>query len=146
MAENSGLTLRKIARIVKQEHKKHDYIVALFQMYLERLGVPRNSLLIMEEYKGLQPDIVWVHNGFPVIVFEIMDPDANIRDPSVRKRFENMLIWPYIQILRPWYTVLSDGVSMYIYDYKFDLVYFIEDLEKIDQNEEHRIRKMLFLE
>jgi len=146
VAGGSGLTLRRIAQIVKREKRKHDFVVALFQMYLEGAGVPRSSLLVMEEYKGLQPDIVWVHNGFPVVVFEVMDPDVNIRDPSVRKRFENLLILHYVRILRPWYVVLTDGISLYIYDYQFALVYAVEDLESISSEEEHRIRKILFLE
>ncbi len=146
VSEGSGLSLRRIARIVREERRKHDYIVALFQMYLERAGVPRSSLLVMEEYKGLQPDIVWIHNGFPVVVFEVMDPDANIRDPAVRRRFESLLILPYIQVLRPWYVVLTDGISLFIYDYQFTLVYSVEDLESIGSEEEHKIRKILFLE
>ncbi|MCR8453582.1 MAG: hypothetical protein NDP13_01160 [Crenarchaeota archaeon] len=141
-----SLSLKKIARIVKTENRKHDFIVALFQMYFEKSGVPRSNLIVMDNYNELQPDLVWVHNNFPVVVVEVMDPEVNIRDPTVRGRFEKLLVLPYIQILRPWYVVLTDGISMFIYNYEFKLVYQNDDLEGISSEEEHRIRKILFLE
>lgn len=145
-AMKEGLSLRKIAKIVKTEKRKHDFIVALFQMYFENAGVPRNCLLVMEKYRELQPDLIWVHNGFPVIVLEVMDPEINIRDPNARGRYEKLLILPYIQILRPWYVVLTDGISLYIYDYKFKIIYHVDDLETISNEEERNIRRILFLE
>ena len=146
MVRGDNYSLKKIAEIVKNEKRKHDYIVALFQLYLENLGVPKESIVVMQEYRGLQPDLVWVHNGYAVIVFEIMDPDVNIRDPNVRQRFERLVIYPYIQFIRPWYVVLTDGISMYIYDYQFNLVYQRDSLLDLTPEEEKSIRKMLFLE
>jgi len=146
MSETQSFSLRRIAEIVKNDRKKHDFIVAMFQMYLEHCGIPKENLLIMQEYKGLQPDIVWIHNGYAVLVFEVMDPDVNIRDGSVRKRFEHMLILPYIKVIRPWYVILTDGIAMYIYNYEFKLVYSIDDLERITSEEEKKVRQLLFLE
>ena len=146
MNEPQSFSLRRIAEIVKKEKRKHDFIVAMFQMYLEHCGIPKENLLIMQEYKGLQPDIVWIHNNYAVLVFEVMDPDVNIKDENVRKRFEHMLILPYIKVIRPWYVILTDGISMYIYNYEFKLVYSVDDLEKISPEEEKKIRELLFLE
>jgi len=142
----SNYSLRRIAEIVMNERRKHDYIVALFQLYLENSGVPKENILVMQEYRGLQPDLIWIHNGFAVIVFEIMDPDVNIRDPNIRQRFERLLIYPYIQFIRPWYVVLTDGLAMYIYDYQFRLVYQNDNMAQLSHEEEKKIRKMLFLE
>ena len=138
-------SLRRIAEIVVKEKRKHDFIVALFQLYLEHCGIPKSHLIIMEEYKGLNPDIVWIHNGYAVLIFEIMDPSANIRDPSIRRRYETLLVLPYIKVIRPWYVVLTDGISMYIYNYEFKLVYQNDNLLEITPEEEKRIKKLLFL-
>jgi len=143
--EKNSYSLKRIAEIVVREKRKHDYIVALFQLYLQKLGVPRENILVMQEYKGLQPDLVWIHNGFAVLVFEVMDPDVNIRDPGIRKRFESLIVLPYIQYIRPWYVVLTDGVSLYIYDYQFRLIYQKDNLMSITPEEEKQIRKILFL-
>ena len=143
---SQNYSLRRIAEIVYKEKRKHDYIVALFQLYLQNLGVPRENIIVMQEFRGFQPDLVWVHNGFAVVVFEIMDPDANIRNPAVRQRYEKLIIVPYIQFIRPWYVVLTDGLSLYIYDYQFKLVYRNDNLLELTPEEERNIRKMLFLE
>ncbi len=145
MSRPSNYSLKKIAEIVYSEKRKHDYIVALFQLYLQNLGVPRENILVMQEFKGLQPDLIWLHNGFAVIVFEIMDPEVNIRDPSIRRRYEHLIIYPYIQFIRPWYVVLTDGLSLYIYSHEFRLVYQKDNLLELSPEEEMVIRKTLFL-
>lgn len=144
MPENYNLA--KIGNLVKNEKKQsHDMIVYLFQLWLEKKGINSSNLIILEEYKGLTPDII-VHNNEEVqIVFEIIEPDPSwdIDQKEVRQKLERMLIRAYSYVYKPKIIVLSNGIKMLIYDQNCNIIEKIDDLSQITNEKEKYIEKLL---
>ncbi|MCD6491274.1 MAG: hypothetical protein J7K59_03155, partial [Candidatus Korarchaeota archaeon] len=99
-------TLSRIGSLLKEGKvkKRHDMIVYLFQVWLEKHGLKKEKMKILEEYKGIRPDIIVFKEDNSLIVWEIIepgDPNYDILNPEIRKKLENLLIRIYRHILKP---------------------------------------------
>jgi len=140
--------LSRIGKLLRENkvRKTHDMIVYLFQLWLEKKGVPLKNMIILDEYKGLSPDIIVFNNNKVVSsVWEIIEPDPqwDINNETVREKLEKMLIRAYARVYSPRVIVLSDGMSMFIYDSSGKLLYRISDLSKIDRKKEKQIEEII---
>ncbi len=141
-------SLKKIGELVKYKKIKasHDMIVYLFQLWLERHGVSIKKMKILEEFKGLAPDIiVFKDNSNISVIWEIIEPDPewDISIESIKTKLERMLIRPYIHVYKPKIVVLTNGTRMIIYDSKGNQIKEVTDLSLIDSEKEKEIEEIL---
>jgi len=143
----SNYTLAKIGLLIKEGkiRKTHDMIVYLFQLWLERKGISKENLIVLEEYKGLTPDIIVHINNNVLSVWEIIEPDPtwSLSDQTVRKKVETMLIKAYAFVYHPKAIILSDGMRMYIYDGNGKLISEINDISEINVKKEKEIEQIV---
>ncbi|MHA1664659.1 MAG: hypothetical protein ACTSVW_02365 [Candidatus Njordarchaeales archaeon] len=126
-------TLSRIGSLLREGKvkKRHDMIVYLFQVWLEKHGVKKEKMKILEEYKGIRPDIIVFKEDNSLIVWEIIepgDPNYDILNPEIRKKLENLLIRIYRHILKPKFIILTDGLSMIIYNSDGQIIKILDDL------------------
>lgn len=141
-------SLRKIGELIKTRRIKatHDMIVYLFQLWLEKHGIPLSKMKILEEFKGLAPDIIVFRDDSKIsAVWEIIepDPDWNIEVESIKTKLERMLVRPYIYVYKPKIVVLTNGTRLIIYDSKGNIIDDINDLSIINAEKEEEIERML---
>ncbi len=140
-------SLKRIGELIKSKKVRatHDMIVYLFQLWLEKHGVPLKKMKILEEYMGLAPDILVFNNNNIFTVWEIIEPDPewDINVEAIRTKLERMLVRPYIYVYKPRFVVLTNGTRFIIYDSNGNVVSDIADLSSIDNEKEKEIEEIL---
>jgi len=142
----STLSLKKIGYLVNEGRKSHDFIVVMFKMWLTNNGVSEEKIMIQREMRGIQPDIVVLgEEGRIKSVWEIIEPDQNwnLRNKDVRKKLEVLIVKAYNHILAPEVSVLTDGISMLIYDQRGAVLTEINDLSKVEDDLEEKIKEIV---
>jgi len=147
-------SLRKIASLLESgKYKKtHDMIVYLFQVWLEKMGIPKEKMIIRDsvsvKFKGknetLEVDLAIRKNNELPILFEIVEPDPNwsLDDPNTLRKIELMLIRIFAYLLKPKRIFLTDGKILLIYDEKGSLIDRI-NLMTIDGKKEEELRSLI---
>lgn len=143
----SEFSLARIGLLVKEGDvkKTHNMIVYLFQLWLEREGVGRENMKIMEEYRGLSPDIIVYSESDIISVWEIIEPDQewDLLAQEVRRKLENIVLRAYAYVYKPRAIVLTNGIQFYIYDKMLNPIREILDLSKINKNDEEELKHYL---
>ncbi len=151
---NEEYTLKRIAELLESgKYKKtHDMIVYLFQIWLEKMGIPREKMIIRDninikfrdEEETLEVDLAIKKNNELPILFEIIEPDPNwsLENPDILKRVELMLIKVFAYLLKPKRIFLTDGKLFLVYDEKGSLIERL-NLMTIDSKKEEELRNLI---
>ncbi len=141
--------IAQILRTRSDIKAKEGVIIWMFMRYLESLGFKRGEDFDIESnLNNVDVDIViYDNNKRPVVIVDVIEPSnfSSLRDENFVKLVERVLVRSYIYALKPEFVVVTDGLSIFVYDKNGLRINELssEDLSRVDNAFETRFRSIL---